>query len=756
MVSVSCEERGGWPLSGGGDVRVVLVVPLGLDGAIFPWGVHLIHDHLAENLPNVDQEIWDLRANRFFADLNRRYARLLGRLFLALRGQAATFLGPTVNPYVFLGLVAFLGPEFTELMHAGRSLARQCRTDLTALQREFLANLESAIEVLKRDPARGRRLWALSVYDRTLFNALETAKLIRRRDPEGVVVLGGDYFDFPSAEKTLAAAEFVDGIVVGYGEHVMQRIVERLADGGALDALEVAGLVVRSTPGDSPTATRRDVSVPQFYLYPQDSQVRWAEIKGPGVIRVLSQRGCSWGRCAFCTQLDRKRPFRLPENCLIQQVDTLLQQLDAYGREPTVKIIFDSDETDPDVLAGFLHYLEREAPSGLTYAVESWLQVKRFTQTLAETLAAIDRRRISVLLVMNFESLNGETLRHMRKGHTPLQAIAAAKAILDCGHEFSTNYFVHFPLQDRESVTSEVACLRAAMHLFTPPGGRVHLLRYGANDRDDISRCPERYGIRVRRLRGDNWLRGAFGVDLPFSIWAHTWCERLTWHTDRLLMASYGAVVRCQEFGPRILQVARANWGEPHLSRAQRCRFRLDRWKQGAWDSLHTALRHAFGGQVLATRSRLFGNVASSMEAARSPGAGSDDQTPRSVFRLDGQCLTRVLATNGAADGWCIELSEPEVRLLRFLYWPRTRNEAVAAFTGEVTDESPGDLLDRHVRLGSLLSWKGKLLSVVSDPGYWRTRPDVVRQAVNQGGPEGPDDAEEPEGGAGNDAVRLC
>jgi hypothetical protein len=65
-----------------------------------------------------------------------------------------------------------------------------------------------------------------------------------------------------------------------------------------------------------------------------------------------------------------------------------------------------------------------------------------------------------------------------------------------------------------------------------------------------------------------------------------------------------------------------------------------------------------------------------------------------------------------------------ELEVLRYLYGPRKYNDVVAEFKMKYSKEAIREVLDRHLRLGSILRHKDMLISIFHDPGFLQTIKD--------------------------------
>ena len=65
-----------------------------------------------------------------------------------------------------------------------------------------------------------------------------------------------------------------------------------------------------------------------------------------------------------------------------------------------------------------------------------------------------------------------------------------------------------------------------------------------------------------------------------------------------------------------------------------------------------------------------------------------------------------------------MELNPLEMEVLRYLYGPRKSDDVIAKFKMKYSDKTINEILDNHLRLGSIVRHKNKLMSIFHDPGY--------------------------------------
>jgi hypothetical protein len=693
--------------------RVVLVQPLGVREMIFPWGIQSIGDYLEGTMSNVDVNQWLLQREEILPTLLKEY-RIQAEALLALLNKVSQrpFLGHASMGEAAFDLsayIAWLGASAVERLNEnncyvphGYQQARAFADDFDALKQRFLAYIDKRIDQLCEGVEEGKLIWGLSVYDRTLFFCLSFARHIRNRLPTAKIIFGGDYFIFTNANKLMRHCGLINGIVVGYGEETMRQIVEAIAGRRDVSKLEIqsfinAAAIARAEPIPGVFADKGSlkvlrnaqerlqvINVPPTYRPRNSSPIHYVhedasvKTKKLRVLRVLFQRGCSYGKCTFCTQIDKTLYFRLNHSEILEAMAHRIWAIREESPRDCIKVSFDADEHAPKALFDILDFFASDAiPDDIQMFVSFWIQVKYVNERVAKAIAAFKKPNVHLNFVMNFETLNTNSLALMSKGHSPLRAIFGAKVIKDSSHHLTTNYMEFFPGENEDNVAGEVRFLQQSMHLVA---GRIFLFPYAINGRDDLYQNQKKYGIRVRPLPRDIWIRDVFDLDLETSFWNYFFepiaCSAVT-------RAWYEFVIdKSESTAARFEEVARSEKSASYQQRAQ----------VFAW------LRSV--GQL-----PMFARSPVSMEI-------EDRSTSSAKIEKDYMAAPSKVRESKY-------LSADELRFLRFLYQPRQWTQVENEFRDSIGEGRLKRMRDAHLDFGSLARDDDWYLCTASDPKYW-------------------------------------
>ena len=733
-------------------IELIFILPLGLEEGLFPWGIHSIKQYIENSgeFPGLSIKIWDFRKEPFFAELNKRYSQTLGKLFLSMGVSSIDSLAKvTNNPYIFLGTAGILMDDFFSLTHLRPLSRRKLQRDLIQINGELTGYTAEKIEIiLKESEMNTTRIWAISVYDYSIFFAMYLVLNLKNLDTNSRIILGGDYFDFNNAKCLIQEKKQLDGIVVGYGEEVMRQIIISLSKNLNIREIPIPGFI-NSFSIQHPEAKLDQIVIPPSYMdCASTPPVSYVQEGGTREIRILSQRGCSWGKCAFCTQLDKNMYFPISIEHLIRELQYKLDSIKKAQIEKfPIKISFDSDENSLEMLIDFLKYLDKLEMGETQFEIVLWMQVKSFHPRFAEEIAMLKNRNIQILFRLNFESLNIETLRNMGKGHLPLMGIEAAKALQDSGQSFASNYFTHYPLETRKSVAGEVEYLSRILHLFTPPHGSGSFFPYYPNNRDSIYWNQEKYKVKIRRLRGDKWMKYYHSEsDLPFSFWSYKYTEVPSFNLDRLLNWTYYQTLRAGEAISKPRRIAEKNWGKLPVTMREMMGKASSTGKRLGWKTLHNFLHLFSREKSFRERTKLFLYLSMLMDnGSRGKDAAEDSLESRftrrsicsnskhevlpSYFFIAKEVragkevwtLNKEYNAPGYVEKWSRVLNQVEVNVLRHFYFRGRRSDGVKRLieTCNLAEAEIMEVIENHLNLGSLVVYKESLLCVANDPAYW-------------------------------------
>jgi len=731
-------------------ISLFLVVPVGLDARIFPWGANMLAEYVGQQKLPVEVSLWNVSRDKQIEALCDRNRDMLAQLVELLRPQPrAVFLQFGAEARRFLGVLAHLGGDYFPLGMAGRifsSNRRAARVQrvlherLERMRAEYHAYVSDEIRARIRNAGDAPRIWAFSAYDYTGFHCLSLASVVKQQDPGAQIVLGGDYFDDGFATEVVRKIPWVDGVVVGYGEEVLKDVLTECARGSVVSQVRSHGLVnaasLDALGAGAQWQTRFAGEQREVGYEPATDHVRTDET---GAVRILTQRGCGWGHCTFCTQLDRSVSFPICLDHLRRKARETLRSAKDVDQEQGVFVRLDSDDNTPEVIADVLNCVRECLGPDRRFTIAAWLKISRVRRGMAALMAAgADAER--VLLYLHVESLNSRTLRRMRKGHMPLQAIEATKAALDAGFRISTNYMREFPSETTESTRQEVELLHRVAHLYQSPRASFGPGTYLANCRDTIYHQQDTFGVKVRRLQGDIWLKEAFGVDLPFATWAFGYAWKWSWRPNHIL--AYTSLRLAHSFKQAVI-TAFVGFERTRNPLIWLPRMLLQHWDVAAWWMAHNAMQvltlnrdHKRRRRILlhlGFLTRIFSEPAKPQN--RDKQASAPVRRPwwfrflgqclfgrkvgrRSVFFIRDGALHKDYSVPGDRQAWSRQLSEQELLVLRQLYWSRNRRQLERELSGSLDSEQLATILAEHRRLGTVLEGDGLLLSVANDPEF--------------------------------------
>ncbi|HRY28556.1 MAG TPA: radical SAM protein [Elusimicrobiota bacterium] len=316
--------------------------------------------------------------------------------------------------------------------------------------------------------------------------AIAIVRMLRAQKTDAFLVLGGATMNTmtPEAQEKIMRMVPVDGIVRFAGEKPLLELVRILKSRGDLKC--VPALIYRSGKnivGNDPRPVEPAEPDPppdfsDFSVSPLYSEDRY--------VPLLYARGCSWGRCVFCSYP------RQWAGAYFRPVGDVVRDLkhhhDRYGQR---KFKLMGDEMPPRYAKDLAEAL-REHSMGVqwwTFARSS----RGWTAELLEKVAASGGAEIA----LGVESFDGRVLKTMNKGYSAETAERNIGEMGELGIKTSVDLIWDFPTTTYEeakhtwSVAKRLAPLVRAYNCFT----------FGLEPHSEMGRHPERFGIEFVTIK---------------------------------------------------------------------------------------------------------------------------------------------------------------------------------------------------------------------------------------------------------------
>jgi hypothetical protein len=432
-------------------------------------------------------------------------------------------------------------------------------------------------------------------------------------------------------------------------------------------------------------------------------------------IHILARRGCGWGRCTFCRYTVKKTFIDTDLAATKRDIKKVLDELSVSESvsEP-VHVSFDAENNEIEYVIDLLNWLSSQAQTRkMKFSVWFYMTVQQFSRDVVYKLKGLTSTDdINLTVSVAIESLNPVSLRNMRKGITPLQGLKALKTLHDLSGRNFCGYFFFFPLDTPNGVAKEYYFMRNSLHLISAPRTRLSFIFYLASGRDAIFRNPKKYGI-ILNFNNDFWLNKAFNIDLPMGTLAFGYSLVPPNTAEGKIVSSWFRLIwKSSSTPPQIPKII--------------VRSTALRWLFRVFYFLPEISHHVFAQVVFKDfsymkRNWIIGNLKWWQKISRSRNGKGDNRLPQ--FFLKDTRLVKKYPFPFRED-WSMELNPLEMEVLRYLYGPRKSDDVIAKFKMKYSDKAINEILDKHLRLGSIIRHKNKLMSIFHDPGYLQTIKD--------------------------------
>jgi hypothetical protein len=725
--------------------EALVLIPYGRHERVFPWGPSFVRDYAERHVPgarvglvdlSLDPSINDALKWQRFPRLDRLIARLRGRL---PPGASKDHLptGPFYLPpdgtdaHYVAGLLLLADEEFLSSLsslagepRAGADLRRQHAEYADRFSEALRASLAGQI-----DPARP--LFGVSHSGRVITSALSIAYVLRRLHPQSTIVLGGPQIT-PDLGRTLTRIDSgLDAVVVGFGEKPFASLLGEVRARGHIEGVDLPFVITRSSanvPGASGDERDHEYRFEAAAGPYADPELDSARVDERGVLHILPIRGCRWGACTFCADAFALKRFRAPvietaQSKLAQDIERAVEKW-VGSDDAQARLCIDAAEVYGDEAIQILGVVDRKLRAlGHRFAdgvsVFFYLPARKFDLAMARAFRAFSDGAWQSFLIeptIAIESLNEVSLKRIRKGIEPLQAIASLKAALDMGwSSVLAQYFVFYPGEEDAAVRDEVALMKRSLHLLASERLYLNVIHYPIvlKEGELYNRAAE-YGLATRSTPDPLLsLRYRRDVTSGGSIWASQY--------------------QLDEREPRnrasrsFFELVAAYWW---------VRYRLDSLGGAPWPA-RQGQRIFWGGYLLskglrfAAGSLLRGGAMAQRAAialwcerrgsrwhwqGRNPGG----KHPTCIIR-DGR-LERDYPFPGPR-AQSIALAPDQLRLLRAIYFPTRLSELPAELRA---------LVDEQVALGTVIRRGEMAVSVVNDPEHLAATARVAQEPLVQ------------------------
>jgi radical SAM superfamily enzyme YgiQ (UPF0313 family) len=312
------------------------------------------------------------------------------------------------------------------------------------------------------------------------LQALEVARVVKQWNPLVAVALGGPHVTFIPAE-VLARHACVDYVLLFDAEDSMRALADALdARCSAAELRRIPGLAFRQDGVPQVTEPAAAISELDRYGRPDRSlfdMKRYLDYDYETV--VMTARGCP-SRCTFCSTTQMGRRFRwnsVPHIC-----DEIEQVLDLGFSS-----IFFGDDTfsgHPQRVIDFCDELRRRR---LRVRWTSNMRALDARPKVLEAMAQAGGYRVFV----GFESVQGGTLRLLKKGTTPERLYKAAQLIKSFGIELHTAFIIGAPGDTHETLNATLDFIR----LVDPAVATFNVME--PRPGTDVFSNPAKYGVTI-------------------------------------------------------------------------------------------------------------------------------------------------------------------------------------------------------------------------------------------------------------------
>lgn len=372
--------------------------------------------------------------------------------------------GVELQPPLGLGYLAAYFRKFSpdiavEVLDANAMAIKTCLGENRVDMPKLWQDLQTAIEAHKPDLVGISCLFYL-----TAAPAHKTAAIAKKIDPTIYTVFGGNYAHV-SYDQVLKDPH-VDSVVFSEGEVTFLNLVQAINQGEDLRTVpgiayrDRASGIVRTRPQELiadidsiPDCDRSSFDIAFYSRHGRQFAFRFLDRNTTRITTLIASRGCP-NRCTFCSaRLAWGRKIRYRDPSLV--VDEMLFLRDRYG----VNAFCFLDDNLVVVKQQFIKLADeicRRIP-GINWFLLGGMQISSLSD---EVIDAIYHSGCK-WFILPMESANPETLRRIRKSHTPQIVMRLIQTIRKYDDAWiAANVITGFPFESKADIESNFCYAR--------------------------------------------------------------------------------------------------------------------------------------------------------------------------------------------------------------------------------------------------------------------------------------------------------
>lgn len=313
--------------------------------------------------------------------------------------------------------------------------------------------------------------------DGQLIPAILLAALVKKSGIDCHITIGGDWINKYIAgvqKKNRFFNSWVDSYVFGDGEPALDGF-KRYLD-GKCSLAEIDNIMIpRREPKKSLVFTDlNNLPAPEF-----DPSALKKYIP-PLTLPVELSRGCYWGKCAFCPQIEGVNAHFRP----VETTKALDQVKYLKARYQVNRFVFSTVAATPKQLSELTSYL---ANSKIDISWSIWF---RMDKALTDNILKAMKKTGCISVWPAPESLNQRTLDLLGKGYRVENIIRIMKTVMKLGYESLINVLTAFPGEREEDLTDTLELCKK--HKFNPVFFPFQMARNSI-----VAQHPKRFGVTL-------------------------------------------------------------------------------------------------------------------------------------------------------------------------------------------------------------------------------------------------------------------
>jgi radical SAM superfamily enzyme YgiQ (UPF0313 family) len=324
-------------------------------------------------------------------------------------------------------------------------------------------------------------VFGFSVTNVGLLSSLFLSRSIKAYNKDAKIVWGGPVVTPETGSQLILTFPFLDLLVYGEGESVLEKILERFHEGRSAGGL--CGTISKNDEGVL-TGDLQEIVHPDYRQYPDYSGFHLADYENL-TLSLLSSSGCAWNRCAFCSEGLRENRFHHRKG---KNVAAEFHDLSKRYKPTSIQFVDNCANGDIPHLEEMCDLLSNG------FGKQPWRCMIRSKNITRDLLGKMKMAGCYSVFI-GLESFSDPVLERMRKGCNKLHHLRLFKFAREQGISVEANFMIFFPSETVDDIKETLNVLQQYAYLWR--NCRFWLSSFSAELNCEVFNDPGKFGVEL-------------------------------------------------------------------------------------------------------------------------------------------------------------------------------------------------------------------------------------------------------------------